>query len=82
MFKTTDGGRSWTKVLYVDERTGATELTMDPSNPDHLIAGMWEYRRWPFFFKSGGPGSGMYSTWDGGRNWKQITPGDGLVRCV
>lgn len=78
VFKTTDGGLSWTKALYVDERTGATELTMDPVNSDHLIAGMWEFRRWPFFFKSGGPGSGMYTTWDGGRNWKQTTPDDGL----
>ncbi|MFQ5743258.1 MAG: WD40/YVTN/BNR-like repeat-containing protein [Acidobacteriota bacterium] len=80
VFKTTDGGRSWEKILYVDERTGATELVMDPANPDHLIAGMWEFRRWPFFFKSGGPGSGMYVTWDGGDTWQQITAAEGLPK--
>ncbi len=78
VFKTVDGGATWVKVLYVDERTGAADLEMDPSNPNKLIAAMWDYRRWPWFFRSGGPGSGIYLTVDGGRNWKKLTAADGL----
>jgi photosystem II stability/assembly factor-like uncharacterized protein len=62
VFKTVDGGKSWEKVLYVDERTGCADLKMDPSNPDKLMAAMWDHRRWPWFFRSGGPGSGLYVT--------------------
>ena len=80
VYKTTDGGASWERILYVDERTGAGELAVDPSNPDHLIAGMWEYRRWPGGFKSGGPGSGVYVTYDGGANWRKQSPADGLPK--
>ncbi len=78
VFETTDGGKSWTNILYVNEATGAGDLVMDPANPNHLIAGMWEFRRWPWFFKSGGPGSGLYMTWDGGETWEQLTSDDGL----
>ncbi len=78
VFKTTDGGETWEKILYVDEKTGATELIMDPVNPNKLFAAMWEFRRWPFFFKSGGPGSGLYVTYDGGENWKQFGVEDGM----
>ncbi len=78
VFKTTDGGKSWAKVLYVDERTGAADLALDPSNPDKLIASMWDYRRWPWFFRSGGPGSGVYVTRDGGGSWKRYTEEDGF----
>lgn len=80
VYKTTDGGKSWKKVLYVNDKTGAAELVMDPKNPNKLIAGMWEYRRWPWFFKSGGPGSGMYITYDGGKNWIKRTDKDGLPK--
>jgi photosystem II stability/assembly factor-like uncharacterized protein len=80
VFKTEDGGRTWSKVLYVDPRTGASDLVIDPSNPNKLFAGMWQYRRWPWFFKSGGPGSGLYVTWDGGHTWKPITQEDGLPK--
>jgi hypothetical protein len=72
VFKTTDGGKTWKKALYVDERTGCAELVMDPSNPNKLIAGMWEYRRWPWFFKSGGPGSGLYITHDAGKHGNEL----------
>ncbi len=78
IFKTVDGGKSWKKILYVDQKTGGADLVMDPSNPNKLIAGMWEYRRWPWFFKSGGPGSGLYVTFDGGETWQERTAEDGL----
>ncbi len=78
VYKTADGGKSWRKVLYLNPRTGAGDLVMDPSNPNHLIAGMWEHRRWPWFFQSGGPGSGMYTTYDGGESWKKLSHKDGL----
>jgi photosystem II stability/assembly factor-like uncharacterized protein len=78
VFKTTDGGKTWKKVLYVDTKTGAADLVMAPGNPNKLIAAMWEHRRWPWFFNSGGPGSGIYITGDGGENWKKLTDKDGL----
>jgi photosystem II stability/assembly factor-like uncharacterized protein len=78
IFKTTDGGATWQKILYIDSRTGGTDVKIDPFNPEKIYASMWEHRRWPWFFKSGGPGSGMYISWDGGANWKQKTEDDGL----
>ena len=78
VFKTEDGGATWKKVLYVDEKTGAADLVMDPSNPNRLLAAMWEHRRWPWFFKSGGPGSGLYLSVDAGETWKKLTPEEGL----
>ncbi len=78
VYKTTDGGKTWRKILYVNPRTGAGDLVMDPSNPNHLIAAMWEHRRWPWFFTSGGPGSGLHVTYDGGDTWKKLGPADGL----
>ena len=80
VFKTTDGGKTWTKVLYVDERTGAADLVIDPANPNKLFAAMWEYRRWPWFFNSGGPGSGLHVTYDGGATWKRFTEEDGMPK--
>ncbi len=64
--KTSDGGATWQRVLFVDERTGCADLVIDPANPDKLFAAMWEYRRWPWFFRSGGPGSGLFGTYDDG----------------
>ena len=80
VFKTTDGGVTWNKILFVDAKTGVADLVMDPSNPNKLFAAMWQYRRWPWFFKSGGPGSGLYVTFDGGKTWKKRTDEDGLPK--
>ena len=78
VFKTTDGGKTWSKSLFVNNKTGCADLVVDPTNPNKLIAAMWEHRRKPWTFNSGGEGSGMYITYDGGENWKQITEKDGL----
>jgi len=78
VYKTTDGGKNWDKVLFVDEKTGCADLIMDPQNPDKLFAAMWQHRRWPWFFQSGGPGSGLYRSYDGGESWQEITAEDGL----
>ena len=78
IYKTTDGGASWDKILFANPLTGAADLIMDPSNPNKLIAALWEHKRDPWFFKSGGKGSGLYITIDGGKNWIQKTSKDGL----
>jgi photosystem II stability/assembly factor-like uncharacterized protein len=80
VFKTTDGGKTWKKILYTNDKSGAADLVMDPTNPNKLIAAMWEHKRDPWFFKSGGQGSGLYMTHDGGENWKKITEEDGLPK--
>ncbi|HEY6063450.1 MAG TPA: hypothetical protein VIV35_07560 [Chitinophagaceae bacterium] len=78
VYKTTDGGETWNLILYTNDTTGCAELVMDPSNPNKLIACMWQHRRTPWNFKSGGPGSGIYLTIDGGKNWKKLGKDDGL----
>ncbi|HYC86236.1 MAG TPA: hypothetical protein VEB86_13480 [Chryseosolibacter sp.] len=78
VYKTTDGGATWNRVLFVNEKTGCADLVMDPVNPNKLIASMWEHRRWPWTFKSGGPGSGIHITFDGGKTWKKLSSKDGL----
>jgi len=78
VYRSTDAGETWEKILYVNERTGAADLVLDPSNPDKLFAAMWDYRRWPWFFNSGGPGSGLHVSRDGGDTWIRLTPEDGL----
>ena len=80
IFKTTDGGLSWKKVLFANNKTGAADLVMDPTNPNKLIAALWEHKRDPWFFKSGGEGSGLYITHDGGKTWKERTDKDGLPK--
>ncbi len=80
VFKTTDGGKTWEKILYVNNKTGVADLVMDPTNPNKLIAAMWEHKRDPWFFKSGGEGSGLHITYDGGETWKKITSDDGLPK--
>lgn len=76
VYKTADGGESWELILSVDENTGCADLDMDPQEPRILYAAMWQFRRSPHFFTSGGPGSGLYRSTDGGATWKKL--GDGL----
>lgn len=78
VYKTVDGGATWKKVLYINDHTGVSDLVIDPSNPNKLIAGMWEHRRKPWTFKSGGIGSGMHVTYDGGETWKKLTTKEGM----
>ena len=76
VFKTTDGGKTWNKILYANESTGIADLVMDPSNPNKLVAAMWEFGRKPWTFNSGGKGSGMHITYDGGETWKKLNAKD------
>jgi photosystem II stability/assembly factor-like uncharacterized protein len=80
VFKTTDGGVTWKNVLFTNNKSGAADLIMDPSNSNKLIATMWEHKRDPWFFKSGGEGSGLYITHDGGAHWKEITDKEGMPK--
>jgi photosystem II stability/assembly factor-like uncharacterized protein len=84
VFKTTDGGKTWKKVLYFDEDTGIADMAMDPSNSHIIYAAAYSHRRKPFHFSSGGPHSGIYKTTDGGETWKQLQnglPGGVNGRC-
>lgn len=75
VYKTTDGGKSWSKVLGVDEWTGATDLVMDPTNPDNLYAATWQRHRTVAAYMGGGPGSGIYRSVDGGKTWEKSSAG-------
>ncbi|MEE4273129.1 MAG: hypothetical protein V2I67_15760 [Thermoanaerobaculales bacterium] len=75
VYRTTDGGLSWTKVLFVSENAGAVDLAMDSTNPRVLYAATWEARRSPWNMISGGPGSGVYKTTDGGNTWTTLGKG-------
>ena len=75
VFKTTDGGRTWKKVLFVDENTGANDLVIDPVNPQVLYAATYQRQRTAWGFNGGGPGSGIYKTIDGGATWTKLTNG-------
>ncbi len=75
VFRTRDSGKSWEKVLYVDENTGAVDLVMDPVNPDILYAALYQRRRVPWGFSGGGASSGLYKTTDGGDVWKRLESG-------
>src|SRR6266403_5298219 len=77
IFKTTDGGRTWRNVLSKDENTGGIDIVFDPHNPNILFAALWQARREPWYFSSGGPGSGLYRSIDGGETWQHLE-GNGL----
>ena len=78
VFKSTDGGRTWNKILFRNDTTGAIDLSMDASNPEVLYAGLWTAYRKPWQLVSGGSGSGIFKTVDGGRNWRELTRNPGL----
>jgi len=80
IYKTTNGGETWDKILFANNKTGAADLVMDPTNPNKLIAAMWEHKREPWFFNSGGEGSGLHITHDGGKTWKKITEKEGFPK--
>lgn len=80
VFKTTDGGLTWNKILYANTKTGVADMVMDPTNPNKLLVAMWEHKRDPWFFKSGGAGSGLHITHDGGKTWKKLTDKEGLPK--
>ena len=75
VYKTTDGGRSWEKILFVDEYTGIVDMVIDPSNPTTVYAATYQRLRRAWGFNGGGPGSGIYKTTDGGRNWNRLEGG-------
>ena len=75
VYKTTDGGATWTKIKFVSDRAGFVDLAMDPTHPDVLFASAWERVRGPYFLQSGGPGSGLWKTTDAGRTWTEVRGG-------
>lgn len=75
VFRSLDGGTTWQKVLYKDEDTGAIDVQFDPANPAVLYAALWQVRRTPWSLSSGGPGSGLYKSVDGGTTWKRLSGG-------
>ena len=75
LFKTTDGGRTWTPILTRDENTGVVDVAVDPSDPRIVYAALYQHRRTPFGFVGGGPGSGLYKSVDAGATWTQLTKG-------
>src|SRR5262245_32254030 len=78
VFKTTDGGKTWKKVLFKDNKTGASDVSIDRRNPNVMYAGLWEAYRIEYQMSSGGPGSGFYKSTDGGETWREITRNPGL----
>jgi len=81
VFRTVDGGKSWTKVLSKDENTGGVDVVFDPHNPNIVFTSLWQARRQPWFFSSGGPGSGLYRSEDNGVTWKHLE-GNGLPEGI
>jgi photosystem II stability/assembly factor-like uncharacterized protein len=79
VFRSKDGGASWQNVLFVDDKTGAVDLALDPTNPRVMYAGFWQTVRLPWGFESGGPGSALYKSTDGGDTWEKLT-GEGLPK--
>lgn len=78
VYRTADGGKSWEKILFVNDEVGAIDLAMDPTNPRILYASFWRVKRTPYSLESGGPGSGLYKSTDGGDNWELISDNEGF----
>ena len=81
VYRSTDGGNNWQRVLFVDNDTGASDVAFNENNPSILFAGMWQTRRSPWGMESGGPGSGLYRSLDGGDSWEKLTS-DGLPEGI
>ncbi|OLC96085.1 MAG: hypothetical protein AUJ00_04955, partial [Gemmatimonadetes bacterium 13_1_40CM_3_70_6] len=75
LYKTTDGGQTWQLVKFISDKAGFIDIAMDPSNPEVLFASSWERVRGPYFLKSGGPGSALWKTTDGGKTWTEVKGG-------
>ena len=75
VYKSSDGGQTWEKILYINQSTGSADLALDPNNSNIIYASMWEFRRGPWFFESGGDNSALYKSTDGGKSWKKIHNG-------
>jgi photosystem II stability/assembly factor-like uncharacterized protein len=82
IFRSTDGGKNWTRILYRNEKTGATDLIIDPVNANILYAGLWEVRRTPYSLESGGKGSGLFKSTDAGDTWTELTQNKGLPKTI
>jgi photosystem II stability/assembly factor-like uncharacterized protein len=82
VYKTTDGGRTWKKTLFINNQTGCSDLVMEPGNPSVLYAGMWRLIRTPWSLESGGDGSGLWKSVDGGETWTNISAKKGLPKGV
>lgn len=80
IFRSKDGGKNWEKILYRDDKTGAIDLILDPTNANILYAGFWQVVRRPWTFESGGPGSGIFKSTDGGDTWTELTRNEGLPK--
>jgi photosystem II stability/assembly factor-like uncharacterized protein len=80
VFRSTDGGKTWKKILFRSDKAGACDLIIDPTNPNVLYTAFWEVYRKPWDLESGGPGSGIFKSTDGGDNWTEITRNPGLPR--
>ena len=75
LYKSTDGGDTWTKIFYINEKTGCADVAVDPNDPNTVYVTMWEFRRFPYAFNSGGMNSGMYKSTDGGKTFKELKNG-------
>lgn len=72
LYKTIDGGKTWTRILSVNADTGCADVAVDPQESRIVYAAMWQFRRYPWTFKSGGPGSGLYRSTDGGKSFQKV----------